>query len=314
MHVGRYDVEYLHVLVGAAAEVRRGLLLAEVLQVSQQLGGALVAGVYVRIHGLERDCGQLLGDVRVELLGRDGVARDVLHRDLLRRVAVIWHLAREHLVHDDAEGVYVAARVGLLAARLLRRDVVHGADGLVALLLLSGLERGYAEVGDLDGAVLEYHYVLRLYVAVDDALLVRVLQGLGYLDGKMQGLLPAEGALFLHVLHEGHALDELHDDIFHAIAVTDVVDGDYVGVREHGDSLRLRLEALSELLVICQLVAQYLDCDVAVETVAHRLVHHRHAAGTYDFEYLISVVEHGAQIFVHVGIHRCLQNVRVIWI
>ena len=89
-----------------------------------------------------------------------------------------------------------------------------------------------------------------------------------------------------------------------------VIDGDYVRMGEHGDGLRLGLEAAAKLLVPRQLVAQYLHSYRAVQAVIGGFIHHRHAAGAYGLGYLISVIQGRAQIFIHIGVHGCLQTFR----
>ena len=78
---------------------------------------------------------------------------------------------------------------------------MHRANGLVGHGLGLALEEaGNAEVGHLDGAVLQEHDVLGLDVPVDDALLVGTLQGHEDLGGEVDSLLPADGALLLDIL------------------------------------------------------------------------------------------------------------------
>src|SRR5699024_154247 len=71
----------------AGAEARCGLLFAEEFELVKERRGALVAGVYIGVHRLQRYARQFLGYVGVQLLGRDGAAGDMLERDLLRGVA-----------------------------------------------------------------------------------------------------------------------------------------------------------------------------------------------------------------------------------
>ena len=105
-----------------------------------------------------------------------------------------------------------------------------------------------------DGAVLQQHDVVRLDVAVDDAVLMRVLESLQYLRGEVDGLFPVEHLLHIYILFEGDAVDVLHDDILDHITEADVVYAHDVGVIEHGDSLALVLEAAYKVLVIQKLV------------------------------------------------------------
>ena len=105
------------------------------------------------------------------------------------RVGLERDLAGEHLVEDDPERVDVGLRGDLVAERLLGRDVVgraeHAAGGGQALRL----ERaGDAEVGDLGAALVVDQDVLRLDVAVDEAVLVRALERPADLDRVGDGL------------------------------------------------------------------------------------------------------------------------------
>ena len=104
------------------------------------------------------------------------MAADVLDGDGDRRVAVIRRAARQHLVHDDAEGIQVRAAVDLRALGLLGRDIVDGAEGFARERILRRRDAGDAEIGDLDAAVLQDHDVVGLDVAVDDAACSSALQ------------------------------------------------------------------------------------------------------------------------------------------
>ena len=220
-------------------------------------------------------------------------------RNLLRGVRVIGQVAREHLIEHDTEGIQVAARVGIEALGLLGRDIVHGADGLTAALFMDILERGDAEISDLDHVVVRNHDVLRFDVPVDDAMGVRVLQCLADLRGVVQRLDGAEYTMLRHALLERLAFDKLHDDILRLPAVADIVDRDDIRLREHGDRVRLRLEAVFQLSVRRHFIAQDLDGDIAVQLVAHGLVNDRHAAAADDLQDLVAVVEHLTDIAIH---------------
>ena len=52
----------------------------------------------------------------------------LLERELGQRLRLVGQAAGEQLVGDDAERVEVGARAGLLAARLLGREVGGGAE------------------------------------------------------------------------------------------------------------------------------------------------------------------------------------------
>ena len=286
-----------------AAPFGKRALLVEVLLAGaerfEHFPRRLIALAQVRLHGLERDTLELLGNVAVPLPWRLGAAGDVHERNLLRGVRVIGQVAREHLIEHDTEGIQVAARVGIEALGLLGRDIVHGADSLTAALFMDILERGDAEISDLDHVVVRDHDVLRFDVPVDDAMGVRVLQCLTDLRGVVQRLDGAEYTMLRHALLERLAFDKLHDDILRLPAVADIVDRDDIRLREHGDRVCLRLEAVFQLSVRRHFITQDLDGDIAVQLVAHGLVNDRHAAAADDLQDLVAIVEHLTDIAIH---------------
>ena len=94
----------------------------------------------------------------------------------------------QHLEHHDAERPDVAARVGLFAARLLRRHVGDGADRRSRNRQLQRVgELRQAEVENLH-AVVGDDQVAGLDVAMDDALRVRFGEPLGDLRGDLDRL------------------------------------------------------------------------------------------------------------------------------
>ena len=229
----------------------------------------------------------------------------MLERDLLGRIAVIGQGAGEHLIEHDAERIEVAAGVRLEPLGLLGGDIVHGADGRIGpAAAVFVLEGGDAEVCHLGDAVAVDHDVLGLDIAVDDAVLVRVLEGLRDLGGEKQRLRRGEPALAVDILLERDALDELHDDILHRERMAHIVHRDDVRVAEHGDGLRLGLELRLELGIGENLLAQHLDGDIAVETVIERFIDNGHAAGADDLEKLVAVIQQLADIFVLRLVHK----------
>src|SRR5262249_24306359 len=91
----------------------------------------------------------------------------------------------QHLVERQAEAVEVASRIGL-ALESLRGHVPQGADDVARLRqLFASLRFGQAEVRDPDGPLRIEQKVRWLDIPVQDALLVGVTQGFGYLDADL---------------------------------------------------------------------------------------------------------------------------------
>ena len=126
--------------------------------------------------------------------------------------------AGEHLIQHHAGGIDVGPGVHPVAPGLLRRDIVHGAQGLLGQGLPLVRQARDAEVGHPDAAVPQDHDVLGLDVPVDDATAVGVAEAPHDLGDEVQRLPPVQLAPLFHILLEGDAVDQLHDDIFHIAA------------------------------------------------------------------------------------------------
>ena len=99
---------------------------------------------------------------------------------------------------------------------------------------------GQAEVGDVGLALGVDHDVRGLQVAVQDAPLVRMVDGPGDRGHRLRGSLGSGGG-FRQPLGEAAALDQLHREVAEALVLADLVDRHDVRVVEVGD--RLGLEA-----------------------------------------------------------------------
>ena len=124
----------------------------------------------------------------------------------------------EHLIKHHAGGIDVAAGVRPVAPCLLRRNIVDGAKGFLCQGLGGIRQTGDAEIGHLHAAVPQDHDVLGLDVPVDDATAVGVAEAPHDLGDEVQRLPPVQLAPLFHILLEGDAVDQLHDDIFHIAA------------------------------------------------------------------------------------------------
>ena len=254
----------------------------------------------MRTHGVHDNIVHALGDARYKRTRDDRHLIDVLHDDLERGFALKRQLAGQHFVHHHAERVQVGAVVNFAALGLLRRDIVHRADGLLHHTgLLRGSERGNAEIGQLCRTVPQDDNILRLNVLMDDAARVCVHECAGNLLSEENGLLPRQMALALQILLEGDALNQLHNDIIRSVLAADVEHGNNIVVAQLGNGARLNGEPLADIRVLRELLFEHLECHIAPENGIPRPVNDRHAADADDFLNLIASAEHTADIFIH---------------
>ena len=279
-------------------------LLLELLQIRQHLLCGLVALIQNGVHGFGSDPLELRRDVVSQFMRRSRRAGDVLQSDLLGRVGVKRKRMREHLVHDNAERIQIASCISLQTARLLGSDIMHRSHcGLRPLGAVSVFKRSDAEICDFDDAVFVDHDVLRLDIAMDNAVIMCVLKGLADLRGKERRLLCRELSLLSEILLHCDALDELHHDIVHLLAVADVIYRNDVRMRKHRDSLRLSLEPSAQLNVCRDFIAQDFYGDKAIQPAVQSLKDNRHSAASDNLQDLVTVFQQHSDISLHRLLH-----------
>ena len=223
--------------------------------------------------------------------------------------------AGEHLVEDDAEAVdvgavvHVGGAVALLGGHVAGRAQGGGGggerggagmgDGVWRLgrgVLAGGVadEFGDAEVHEFHAAFGVEEDVLGLDVAVEDALVVGVLEGFANLrdDGEGLGGGEAAGAEGLaevravHVFHEQVVKRGMGDGVWGLGCghEAEVVDGDDVGVAEAGEEAAFALEAGGEGGGGAEVGWEEFEGDETIELRLAGLEDVAHAAGADEFE------------------------------
>ena len=189
------------------------------------------------------------------------------------------HRTGQHLVEDDPERVEVGALVDRRAPRLLGREVLRGADDRADLGHLRGAGPRDAEVGHLDVPVAADDHVVRLDVAVDDVVAVRLGERAEDLAGELDRRQRRRRALADEQLLQRRPVEVLHRDVVGALRLAAVVDADDVRMAEARGVARLALEPLDELLVARVALVQHLQRDLAAELLVLGQVDVGHAAG-----------------------------------
>ncbi|KZM36087.1 hypothetical protein OJAG_12910 [Oerskovia enterophila] len=225
---------------------------------------------------------ELGGEPRFDVGGRRHVGVDVLEGDLQRGLARVGKAAREHLVGHDTDRVHVRPCVAAARRDQLGAEVGDRAE--------DGAGRGRrglrhsareTEVRDLDVPRRVDQDVLRLDVAVDQALAVGRGQGVQDLLEQLEGAAHGQRALVLQDVAERRARYVLHGQVAGLAVDPLVVDGDHARVGQARRGPRLAPEARDELRAVRalgQVRVHDFERDLAVESSVQRQVHRGHAA------------------------------------
>src|SRR5664279_88758 len=130
---------------------------------------------------------------------------------------------------------------------------------------------GDAKVRYLHAALFVEQDVLRLDVAVDNALLVRILERLADRRYYDQRLLWRQLA-GLEQLAQAHPIHKLHQQVIESVGLAEIIEGDNVGMVEPGERLLLARKALGKARVFLLLAGQDLQRHKAVEPRLARLI------------------------------------------
>ena len=209
---------------------------------------------------------------------------------------------RRHLVQHHPERELVAAVVDLAALRLLGRHVGHGSEHragrgegcgggrlVVAARLArrARLDASEPEVEHLGAAVRRDDHVLRLQVAVDDALGVRGGERVRHLGADRQQPLDRQAARREQAA-QALPVDELHHDVVIRRRRPELVDRHDVRVVERGGRLRLELEPRHEARVAGPGLGQRLERDLPLQPRVARAIDLAHAPGPEGLKDLVS--------------------------
>ena len=200
------------------------------------------------------------------------------HRQRKAVVGVIGHIAGEHLVKQDAEAVQISAGVYVLAANLLWTHVARSADGQAGAGHPGGAAQGFgdAKVGQHRAAVFAEQDILRLDIAMNNAAMVRVVQGFGDGAGHRHRLFQRQ--TLADALLQRAAGQILHRQIINALVRGDVVDRDDMRIAELGDDPAFPQETLGEFFISGQNRLDDFQRDMTMQRLLQGEIDNRHAA------------------------------------
>lgn len=187
--------------------------------------------------------------------------------------------------HADREDVRVVVH------RLRRVDDFRSGVVGCAEDLLTGLGRvldgpGKAEVADFRPGVEIEQDVGRFDVAVEDAVFVGMGEAVANAGEKADDFVGVDGDS-VGGMEERLPGNILHDDVEHAVDLTEVVNADEVGMVEAGHGFGLGLEARAKSGVLAELIRQDFDRNGAVERFLDGSIDGAHSAGgNQGFEFV----------------------------
>jgi len=134
-----------------------------------------------------------------------------------------------------------------------------------------------AEVGHFDDLAAREQHVFRLDVAMDDALVVRVLESGEYGADDLERFGRRQRSL-AHELAQARAVDVLHDEVGARVDFAALEHGHDVRMRQPAQRIRLAVEALEKLRIFGQLLGQDLERHGAAKAELGRAIDGSHAA------------------------------------
>ena len=208
---------------------------------------------------------------------------DDLVNDLGWRLAVDRSLAGEHLVDDDADGVLIGSTANVAASCLLGSHVTRSTQNSSRLGQRRASQPGHAEVGDLRCPFRSQKNVGGLHVAMNDAVLVCIGEGVADRHDELDEAAEVERWPRIHLVAKALPLDELHRDERTAVLPADVEKRDDVGMREGARDLDLVLEtgikALLALFGTGRIESNAFDRHPAPDQRVLGQIHSAHLAG-----------------------------------
>ena len=188
----------------------------------------------------------------------------------------------------------------MAAFGLLGRNIMHRSQRFLGQCVAIGHHTGNTEVGNPDRAVFRHHNIMGFDIPVDQVTAMGVLQAFSDLGGKMQGFLPIEDALFLHILLQRNAIDQFHHNIIAYVGRGNIVNRYDIGMAQHTNRLSLRPEATTKIFILQIFIFQNFHSYQSIQSMAPRFIYNGHTAGTDHFQKLVPIIQQFADITIHI--------------
>ena len=285
-----------------------GLVRADVVQELVDAGGALLA---LEGQGTAQRPPLLVAEAGRTLRTQTAVTR------LGRRQAVERMTPGQELVGDAAERIDIVARIGLAVFQHLRAGIGRRQRAQAAGIEDRDVGRFFrllehacdAEIDHLDAAAVRQDHVGRLEVAMHEAALVRISQGLAHAAHDLHRFLEGQGAKVRRAqqLAQRFAGQVFHGHVDHRTVAVEVVHRHDVGVGQGLRLARFALQGDQRLRMPLELHVQHLDRDIRMAVGSlqlaqvERFINGAHAAEADAFLQHEAAVERVADAFHALG-------------
>ena len=265
------------------------------VQLLQEFDNRVIAVGRLALQAATDDRAQGSGNGIFHVGGRFGNLARTPHQAGDGGVRVVRRFPGQQFVEDKTDAEDIGALIELGAQGLLGRHVLHGADdgaGLGHAGIAEGA--GETEVHHDYASLLVAHDVLRLQVAVDDPF------GMGGVE-RAADLLNHGNRFFRRVLailakHGAHifAIDVFHGDEANAVGFAQVVNANYIFMRDIARKNQFLFETLQDGRIGGQFGANYFERDQSVEFAVTRLVDSAHATLSEHAQDLVTSTKNNA--------------------
>ena len=259
--LARLDLSQLLMIILAA---EREQLHLQVHQVAAQLTGVCITVLTALCQRLVHNLLHAVGNLFHKVLQLRHRLLHVHHRYRNRRRAHIGNLTGQHLEEHNAQRIHVAACRNLAAAGLLRRNIMHRTHNRLGINhRLVRHHLGDTKIGNLRIHVLVDKNILRLDVAVNNVMAMRMLQSICQTHAYFQHGVQAQ-LMLLHIFLQRHAVHIFHNYILIVALGNNIVNVDDIRMHQTRRRLGLTSELLEQLLILEELVAQHLHRHISV--------------------------------------------------
>ena len=180
----------------------------------------------------------------------------------------------------------------IFAHGLLGRHVLGRADKRAGLRHACHLERpGNSKIHDGDAPFYVHHDVLRLQVAVNDALAVRCIQGAADLRDDFAGLIRGELALFAKDGLQVASFDEVHGDELDAIGFAKIENANDVFVRDLPGQDQFVLETGENVGPAGEFGTNDFQRDETIDFAISRFVDRAHASFAEELQDFVTIAD-----------------------